>query len=124
MSQSKGLRASDEAFKMAYTDAVGNALKYLGVSADVHMGRFDDNKYVQGLEKEFAQGDRVTSPAVESQVRTIRKLDYENFLAAAKQGGFTAEQIKIEITRRGFDSASLIPVDDFAEMMQWARGEL
>lgn len=43
----------DEAFKKAYTDAVGNAMKYLGVSADIHMGRFDDNKYVKELKEEF-----------------------------------------------------------------------
>jgi hypothetical protein len=36
----------DEAFKKAFTDAVTNALKHLGVGADVHMGLWDGNKYV------------------------------------------------------------------------------
>jgi hypothetical protein len=36
----------DEAFKKAFTDAVGNALKFLGVGADIHMGLWDGNKYV------------------------------------------------------------------------------
>lgn len=40
-------KTDDEAFKKAYTDAVSNALKYLGVGADVHMGLFDDSKYVE-----------------------------------------------------------------------------
>ena len=35
----------DEAFKKAYTDALTNALKLLGVGADVHMGLWDGNKY-------------------------------------------------------------------------------
>jgi len=43
----------DEAFKKAFTDAVMNAFKFLGVAADVHMGRFDDNKYVQEVAAEF-----------------------------------------------------------------------
>lgn len=43
----------DEAFKKAYTDAVTNALKMIGVGADVHMGMFDDNKYVNTLQAEF-----------------------------------------------------------------------
>jgi len=43
----------DEAFKKAYTDAVTNALKMIGVGADVHMGMFDDNKYVNTVAKEF-----------------------------------------------------------------------
>lgn len=42
----------DEAFKKAFTDAVGNAFKQLGMAADVHMGLFDDAKYVAGLRRE------------------------------------------------------------------------
>ena len=44
----------DEAFKKAFTDAVGNAFKFLGVGADVHMGQFDDSKYVRDVAAEFA----------------------------------------------------------------------
>ena len=43
---SSGLKSDDEAFKKAFTDAVGNALKFLGVGADIHMGLWDGNKYV------------------------------------------------------------------------------
>lgn len=44
----------DEAFKKAFTDAVGNAFKFVGVGADVHMGQFDDSKYVAMMEAEFS----------------------------------------------------------------------
>ncbi len=44
----------DEAFKKAFTDAVGNAFKFVGFGADVHMGQFEDSKYVQEMEAEFA----------------------------------------------------------------------
>lgn len=47
----------DEAFKKAFTDALMNAFKFLGVAADVHMGLFDDNKYVQAMRQEFAGGN-------------------------------------------------------------------
>ena len=47
----------DEAFKKAFTDAVTNALKLIGVGADVHMGLFDDNKYVSELKAEFDRQD-------------------------------------------------------------------
>jgi hypothetical protein len=40
-------KPNDEAVKMAFTDAVGKCLVQLGFSADVHMGLFDDNKYVE-----------------------------------------------------------------------------
>lgn len=56
--QSSGLRTDDEAFKKAFTDAIGNAMKHLGMSADVHMGLFDDNKYVSHMAAEFADDER------------------------------------------------------------------
>jgi len=43
--QSAGLRSDDEAFKKAFTDALMNAMKHIGMSADVHMGQFDGDKY-------------------------------------------------------------------------------
>jgi len=55
--QSSGLRTDDEAFKKAFTDAIGNAMKHIGMSADVHMGLFDDSKYVQEM-KDEAQASR------------------------------------------------------------------
>jgi hypothetical protein len=41
-----GTFTDDEAFKKAFTDAMTNAMKLIGVGADVHMGMFDDSKYV------------------------------------------------------------------------------
>ena len=44
-----GINTDDEAFKKAFTDAITNALKLIGVGADVHMGMYDDSKYVNSL---------------------------------------------------------------------------
>lgn len=44
-----GLVTDEEAVKKSLTDAITKALSWLGFSADVHMGKFDDNKYVEGL---------------------------------------------------------------------------
>ena len=40
-----GLHNSDEAFKMAVTDALGTALKMLGVAADIYLNKWDGTKY-------------------------------------------------------------------------------
>lgn len=53
-----GFQSDDEAFKKAFTDAVGNAMKHLGMSADVHMGLFDDSKYVNERRAEEAQAEQ------------------------------------------------------------------
>lgn len=46
---------NDEAFKASYTDALSNAMKQIGVAADIHMGLFDDDKYVASTKREFEQ---------------------------------------------------------------------
>lgn len=61
--QSSGLRTDDEAFKKAFTDAIGNAMKHIGMSADVHMGRFDDSKYVNELKREDAETNTSSAPS-------------------------------------------------------------
>jgi len=43
----------DEAPKKAMTDALTKAFSHLGVSADVFLGLFDNNKYVQEMKAKF-----------------------------------------------------------------------
>jgi len=50
-----GPRSNDEGMKSATTDALMNAFKFLGMSADVYLGRYDDNKYVAELTEEMKQ---------------------------------------------------------------------
>lgn len=89
-----GLQSDDEAFKKAFTDAVGNAFKFLGVGADIHMGQFDDSKYVQEVAREFAGGQsqgvgqgadspRQTKPKAHSALKTA----YRQFIHEANGCG-------------------------------------
>lgn len=68
-----GSFSDDEAFKKSFTDAITNALKLIGVGADVHMGLFDDSKYVAEVAKEFAEEQANVSdkPDNEGQQRFI-----------------------------------------------------
>lgn len=83
-----GLSGDDEAFKKAFTDAVTNALKLIGVGADVHMGMFDDSKYVNERKqdearKESAPSDNESRMAYIAQCREmIRKATDADKLAA------------------------------------------
>jgi hypothetical protein len=54
-----GRFTDEEAPKKSLTDAITKALSMLGFSADVFMGLYDDNKYVNDRKAEFA-GSRVT----------------------------------------------------------------
>lgn len=65
----------DEAFKKSFTDALTNAFKFIGVGADVHMGMFDDNKYVNTVAKEFAdEGKKADEPKPISSAENKRQL--------------------------------------------------
>lgn len=59
----------DEAFKKAFTDALTNAFKFVGVGADVHMGMFDDNKYVNTLKQEFSEATNDPPPKSSAQLK-------------------------------------------------------
>lgn len=50
----KNGRVDSDASKKATTDAVTKLLSQLGFSADVFLGKFDDQKYVEALREEFA----------------------------------------------------------------------
>lgn len=61
------LKANDEAYKMAVTDALGSALKMLGVAADVYSGRMDGSKYAHQEQVAQAAAQPRYSPAPASQ---------------------------------------------------------
>lgn len=83
----------DEAFKKAFTDAVGNAFKFLGVGADVHMGQFDDSKYVREVAQEFAasEGQGQSQDGAVSPAR-ITKEQADALLALATEVGADLEK--------------------------------
>ncbi len=64
--RSGGSFNDDEAFKKAFTDAVNNALKSAGVGADIHMGQFEDDKYVAAVAREYAEAAKPAPPPPET----------------------------------------------------------
>lgn len=67
----------DEAFKKAFTDALTNAFKLVGVGADVHMGMFDDNKYVNTVAKEFEAERQQAKQETEEPAKSSAQLKRE-----------------------------------------------
>lgn len=84
---SSGLKSDDEAFKKAFTDAVTNALKLIGVGADVHMGLFDDNKYVAAMKDEFSDEPRKAEPARRSSASLKREDVWPEFMRELNECG-------------------------------------
>lgn len=104
-----GLFSDDEAFKKAFTDAVGNAFKFVGVGADIHMGQFDDSKYVQQMEKEFA-------PKVEN----ITDAQREELMLLCKGLNFPVDRV---LTAKKIADLSDLPATSFKGAMKWIGDE-
>lgn len=62
----KGFFTDEEAPKKSLTDAIGKALSMLGFCADVYLGLFDDNKYVNDRK---AQAERESGAEVRASAR-------------------------------------------------------
>lgn len=100
-----GLFHDDEAFKKAFTDAVNNAFKSIGVAADIHMGLFDDDKYVAAMEREFSP----PPPAITEDQRT----ELMNVLQSA---GFSTARF-LEVSK--IDDLRQLPADKFDGAKRW-----
>ena len=76
----------DEAPKKAMTDAMTKAFSHLGMSADVFLGMFENNKYVEDLKKEFSQKQnsvvQTTEPAYMDDTVDVDEIKAE--ISAAK----------------------------------------
>lgn len=57
-------RIDEDAFKKAMTDALTKGLSHLGFSADVFLGKFDDDRYVSAQRRKFAEGRPAEAPAI------------------------------------------------------------
>lgn len=111
-----GSRTSDEAFKAAYTDALGNAMKFIGVAADIHMGLFDDSKYLQEAREAFAGTPKDSA----GQPKRITKAQRDGFIDAVKSSGLT-EKVKGKLQEFGFESSGEISTEKYDELMAWAK---
>lgn len=63
-------KPDEDAFKKAATDGLTKCLSYLGFNADVFLGKFDDNKYVEGLKNGIEGG------VLDSDMRDESKLQF------------------------------------------------
>jgi len=61
-----GVFTDEEAPKKSLTDAMSKALSLLGFASDVHLGLYDDNKYVSDLKQAALDAEKPKGPTLES----------------------------------------------------------
>jgi hypothetical protein len=103
-----GLFHDEDAPKKSITDAISKCLSLLGFSADVHLGKYDDNKYVESLKSEF--GDPTTLPVSQSAPRAPRtKTQAPQPGASTKPKTSVAQDINAWIRRIGVLGIDALP---------------
>ena len=98
-----------DAFKKSSTDGLTKALSHLGFNADVFLGQFDDNKYVEELKKEKQSETSAKQLAYEQ--------DRKKFIDAVKNCK-EPEQIDAVMENYKLWMAQL-PVSTATEMRTW-----
>jgi hypothetical protein len=106
----------DEAFKKAFTDAVGNAFKFVGVGADVHMGLFEDSKYLAEVKQEFAEPANDTPP---DEPAPREKLEGKHSSKTALATALRAYGMKVGLARSVGELLAL--TEEYADDLEQAR---
>ena len=96
--ESRGMHVNDEAYKMATTDALGVAMKMIGVAADVYEGRFDGSKN-QGhapVNTEYSNVPPKTEikKPLPQKAAKITKAQRDLIKARCKKAEFTEKELK------------------------------
>ena len=114
---SRGLFLDEDAPKKSITDAISKCLSLLGFSADVHLGKYDDNKYVESLKTEF--GDPTTLPTTQSAARAPRppKTPAPQSTSSPKPKTAAAQDINAWIKRIG-----VLGIDALSNARETAKG--
>lgn len=101
-----GLVPNDEAYKMAYTDALGNALKSLGVASKVYEGSFDGSKYIsKGYAVKPLMPDDAVPKAIEWAIE--KGISADQAIESFSTKYIISEEQKSDIVKGVCDAASV-----------------
>lgn len=88
----------EEAPKKSLTDAITKALSMLGFAADVHLGMYDDNKYVSSLREKFENLPKSAKPVAKATLEELSE-ETQKWLAGI------ADNVRNELNQKGEDAA-------------------
>jgi len=117
--ESAGLHVSDEAFKMAITDALSVAMKMIGVAADVYAGLFDGGKYAEEKKAPTKAEQKATPQPTEAKSSPVKQdsrslppplKNLDELLARAAKFGLSPSDVFLAVELEGVDE-----ITDFDE---------
>ena len=63
MKTRNGMMSDEDAPKKSFTDAMTKAASYVGAAANIFLGRYDDSKYVEQVNREFRDAEKPIVPS-------------------------------------------------------------
>lgn len=116
--ESSGIHANDEGYKMAITDALGTAMKMLGVAADIYAGLWDGSKYkVLEDAKTEPENPAQKAPAKKEPPHTLE--DMQRLSKAIKIHGQTPESMKAICKKLGYpEDSKLLTVEQINALIK------
>jgi len=124
-----GIHTSDEAYKMALTDALSVAMKAIGVGATVYSGGNDYSKYTQSPNKQTT-GNKTSQPTQplpkqenvqqdkdKQPTNTISDKQVKRLWAIASKSGISNKDAKAVIMYYGFESSEDITKDKYEKIV-------
>lgn len=129
-----GLRAEDECYKKAYTDAISVACKALGIAADIYFARDPHSKYQTGEDggskspKNEPQQTKAAK-AVQTPATAPQKLSYPAILDQKLGRGMYADKTWKEVYKTDRDYINNFPLqtditDDMIEIVSFINAEI
>jgi len=84
--EKSGPYTDDEAVKKAVTDALGTALKMIGVAADIYSGKWDGSKYLGGPPEQAPQAPKqAVKPSEDIIPDNVKEMDKDALVKLVKE---------------------------------------
>lgn len=111
-----GVFTDEEAPKKSLTDALSKAMSWLGFAADIHLGLWDDNKYVNDVRRQFEEGARGQPDPKPEPVATLDPTQQAEIAKLAKAAKVSGADVLAWVSKRaGYEIANIaaIPLDAY-----------
>lgn len=126
----EGLHTSDEAYKMAVTDALSVAMKMIGVAADIYLGLWDGTKYKDAQSPAKQQPKPAQKPIPEAtsatrsgtEVKTRRFHTPRDFYDTCKER-WGMDKSAVDAETDGIDKTTLKGVEEAFAALEATRGD-
>jgi len=112
--EKNGMHTSDEAYKMAVTDAISVAAKTLGIGADVYAGRMDGSKYSKPEPKPTPEPKQTKGPNIPAKPEYITKDQQSTIIDMVAEAEADIEKM---LSYCGCDTFETIPAVMFDTIM-------